>query len=129
MTRVEQLEAALFRFDEASAMIAAPFFQIAANYGYDARTGKKLWSFNAKNGMIAPPITYTARASASFRACAPSSIILMPVLSTGKCRPPELRLPVERDHIHGAFTAISGRARPGSIEGPRSTIVSLCIDA
>jgi quinohemoprotein ethanol dehydrogenase len=27
-------------------------------YGYDAQTGKQLWSFNARNGIIAPPITY-----------------------------------------------------------------------
>lgn len=29
-------------------------------YGYDGRNGKQLWKFYAKNGIIAPPITYLA---------------------------------------------------------------------
>jgi quinohemoprotein ethanol dehydrogenase len=30
-------------------------------YGYDAETGKQLWSFNARNGIIAPPVTYAVK--------------------------------------------------------------------
>ncbi len=27
-------------------------------YAYDARDGRRLWEFNARNGIIAPPVTY-----------------------------------------------------------------------
>jgi quinohemoprotein ethanol dehydrogenase len=30
-------------------------------YGYNAQTGERVWSFNTKNGIIAPPITYSVK--------------------------------------------------------------------